>query len=67
MIWHSHESQEVLKELQADPAVGLSSATAEARLLEYGENRLQDQKQLTFIQRFILQMKDTMVIILLMS
>ena len=67
MIWHSHEAQDVLKELQVDPAVGLSAATAEVRLQEYGENRLQDQKSLTFFQRFLQQMKDTMVVILLIA
>ena len=67
MIWHSHTSNEVLSELQVDAAIGLSTDQVEARLQEYGENRLQDQKALTFGQRFIRQMKDTMVIILLIA
>ena len=67
MIWHSHTPQEVLKELQVDPAVGLAADDAAIRLQEYGENRLQDQKTLTFWQRFARQMKDTMVIILLIA
>ena len=44
MIWHSHTSNEVLSELQVDAAIGLSTDQVEARLQEYGENRLQDQK-----------------------
>lgn len=67
MIWHSHNPQEVLNELQVDPSTGLSIDAAADRLQEYGENRLQDQKRLTFIQRFAQQMKDTMVVILLIA
>ena len=67
MIWHSHTPQEVLNELQVDPSVGLTSDMVAARLQEHGENRLQDQKPLTFLQRFTKQMKDTMVVILLIA
>ncbi len=67
MIWHSHTAEQVVQELQTDPAMGLSSDTAAQRLQEYGENRLQEKKPLTFFQRFARQMKDTMVIILLVA
>jgi len=67
MIWHSYNPQEVLQELQVDASTGLSSDTAADRLQEYGENRLADKKSLTFFQRFVRQMKDTMVIILLIA
>jgi len=67
MIWHSNDPQAVLKELQVDPATGLSSETAAIRLQEYGENRLEDKKPLSFFQRFFHQLKDTMVIILLIA
>ena len=67
MIWHSYDPKEVLAELQVDAAIGLSAEEATTRLQEYGENRLQDQKPLTFWQRFAKQMKDTMVVILLIA
>ncbi len=65
MIWHSHTAQEVLGDLQVDPATGLSTDAAARRLKEYGENRLEDKKALTFFARCVRQLKDTMVIILL--
>ena len=67
MIWHSHAPQEVLTELQVDATSGLTAEVAADRLKEYGENRLQEKKPLTFFQRFAKQMKDTMVIILLIA
>ncbi|MBQ4332286.1 MAG: calcium-translocating P-type ATPase, PMCA-type [Clostridia bacterium] len=67
MIWHSNDIRAVCDELQVDPSVGLSSPTAAARLEEYGENRLQEKKPLTFFQRFLRQMQDTMVVILLIA
>ncbi|MBR5523966.1 MAG: calcium-translocating P-type ATPase, PMCA-type [Clostridia bacterium] len=67
MIWHSNPIESVLKELEVDPAVGLSNSVVATRLKEYGDNRLQEKKPLTFFQRFIRQMKDAMVIILLIA
>ncbi len=65
MIWHSNDPQAVLTELQVDPTQGLPSDIAAQRLQEFGENRIRDTKALTFFQRFVRQMKDTMVLILL--
>lgn len=67
MIWHSHTTQQVIEELRSDPATGLTSEAASQRLKEYGENRLQEKPPLTFMQRFFRQMKDAMVIILLIA
>ncbi len=67
MIWHSHTPEEVLHELGVEPAAGLPEQTAAARLEEYGENRLQEKAPQTLVQRFLRQMKDTMVIILLVA
>ncbi len=67
MIWHSHAHDEVIRELHTDAAQGLDSDTAAARLEEYGENRLQEKTPLTLVQRFLHQMKDAMVIILVIA
>ncbi len=67
MIWHSHQTHEVLHELRTDAHNGLNTDTAQQRLEEYGENRLQDKAPLTLFQRFLRQMKDAMVIILLVA
>ena len=67
MIWHNHHADEVLRELRTDATNGLSETDAAARLEEYGENRLQEKAPLTLFQRFLRQMKDAMVIILLIA
>ncbi len=67
MIWHSHTPEEVLKELAVEPASGLPEQTAASRLAEYGENRLEAKAPPTLFQRFMHQMKDAMVIILLVA
>ena len=67
MIWHSHHSEDVLRELRTDVTNGLTDEDATARLEEYGENRLQEKAPLTLFQRFVRQMKDAMVIILLIA
>ncbi len=67
MIWHSHSIDEVINELHTDRATGLDSATAANRLQKHGENRLQEKAPATLLQRFAHQMKDAMVIILLIA
>ena len=49
MIPHSLELNEILSLLSVDPERGLSSAEAQKRLTEYGENRFSEQKKKTGI------------------
>ena len=67
MIWHSSSLEEVARELQVDPAAGLSSEEASSRLAQAGPNRLQEKKRTTFLQKFAAQLKDFMVIILMIA
>lgn len=67
MIWHSNTSESVLEELNVDCDNGLEPETAQQRLKEYGENRLAEKRKATFWQRFLKQMQDVMVIILLIA
>lgn len=67
MIWHNHCAADVAAELQSDLEKGLTAEKAAERLAIYGKNRLSDQKKRTFLQRFAAQMKDFMVIILLIA
>ena len=67
MIPHITESLEVLKHWQVDADTGLSSAEVAQRLAEYGENKLQEKKKQSNIQRFAEQFKDVMIIILLIA
>lgn len=55
------------QELQADLKSGLTAGQAAERLEKYGENRLQEKKKKTNLQRFLEQFKDVMIIILLIA
>ena len=65
MTFHHHDFEEVIRGLETDPAVGLTSAEAEARKAKYGENRLREKAKKTTLQRFFDQFKDAMILILL--
>ena len=67
MIWHSVKSDEILEELHTDPAVGLSADEAKKREAEYGKNVLREKPPRSFLERFLAQFQDTMVIILLIA
>ena len=53
MIWHSNSVTDVLRELQVDPAIGLSTQEAAERLEEYGENRPQKATHPNLLNTFI--------------
>ena len=55
---------ETLNELGADPA-GLSSEKAAERLTQYGPNKLKEAEKPGFWKRFLMQLKDPMLLILL--
>ena len=55
---------ETLNELNADPA-GLSSEKAAERLVQYGPNKLKEAEKPGFWKRFLTQLKDPMLLILL--
>ena len=57
---------EVLRELNAT-AEGLTTEQAKERLEKYGPNKLKEGEKPTLLQRFIAQLKDPMLIILLIA
>ena len=59
-------SQQVLEELHSADT-GLSSAEAKQRREKYGPNKLKEAEKATMLQRFIAQLKDPMLIILLVA
>ena len=59
-------SEEVLQELGVS-SEGLTTAEANERLAKYGPNKLKEAEKPTFLQRFINQLKDPMLIILLIA
>ncbi len=66
MRYYCEEKEAVLQALNATPN-GLSEAEAKARLEKYGPNKLKEAEKPTLIQRFIAQLKDPMLIILMVA
>ena len=66
-LWHHLTEEEVLAELAADPNSGLNGQEAQQRLQQYGPNRLEGAKQESLLKRFLNQMRDPMIIVLLVA
>ena len=63
---YAKTSEEVLKELNTS-AQGLSTAEAKKRQEQYGPNKLKDAEKKSMFQRFMDQLKDPMLIILMIA
>ena len=61
---YTQSAEEVLRDLGVG-AEGLTTAQAEERLAKYGPNKLKEAEKPTLLQRFLEQLKDPMLIILL--
>ncbi len=66
MKYYLHEVNDVFAEVKSS-AEGLTSAEAEKRLQENGKNKLAEAKKQSMLSRFIDQLKDPMIIILLVA
>ncbi len=67
MIWHSSNISDVLDGLGANADTGFTQSQAEQKLSEFGLNKLVEKPSKTFFQRFLNQLKDFMVIILIIA
>ena len=65
MAFYSDPVNEVLKNLDTDRSVGLTSAEVSARQAKHGPNKLREKKKKTTLQRFFDQFKDVMILILI--
>jgi len=63
--WYAMTPEVVAKQLQVDPAKGLSASEAAQRLQQYGPNQLAGKKKESGLQAFLRQYKDFMQILLL--
>lgn len=57
----------ITERLSADAENGLSQAEAEKRLEQYGHNKLEEEKRVPLWQKFLLQFKDFMILILIIA
>ena len=63
---YTRTTEEVLHELGVT-AEGLTTQQAQKRLEQYGPNKLKDAEKPTLLQRFLSQLKDPMLIILMIA
>ena len=63
---YTRSAEEVLQELGTS-AEGLSAAEAQSRLEKYGPNKLKEAEKPSLLQRFLAQLKDPMLIILMIA
>ena len=66
MKFYLESVENTFKEVSSDPH-GLSAQEAEARLQKYGKNKLAEGKKVTLLQRFLEQLSDPMLIILMVT
>ena len=66
MKFYLESVENTFKEVSSNPN-GLSTQEAEARLQKYGKNKLAEGKKVTLMQRFLEQLSDPMLIILMVA
>ena len=67
MKHYSSEKEEVLRELGSSQTTGLTAEEAQRRLLENGKNKLAVAKKKSIVRRFLEQLADPMIIILIVA
>src|SRR6516164_10071989 len=65
VAWHAVPADEVVVRLDTDPATGLDAAEASRRLSQYGHNRLPEGRQRGPLMRFLAQLNNVLVYVLL--
>lgn len=66
-MWHTLKKDEVLKSLNTNENIGLSTKEVEKRQEKYGKNKLTEKKKENFFIKFIKQFNDFMIIILIIA
>ena len=67
MQWHTAEINEITEKFGTNLETGLSSEQIEELTQRFGKNELTAKKKKTLFQRFLAQLQDFMVIILLIA
>ena len=65
--WFTKTPDQVLTELEVDQHQGLTASQAEERLAKYGPNELESHKKDSMFKRVLEQLKDPMIIVLLIA
>ena len=66
-LFYNETAAEAAKRLETDPSTGLGAAEAAKRLEKYGHNRLEGAKEKSILSMMLDQLKDFLVIILIIA
>lgn len=66
-MWFSKSPEQVLKEFDVNPEIGLSEEEAKKRLEKYGENKLKSKPKKSTWKLFLEQLQDMLIYVLLAS
>ncbi len=64
-MWFSKSTEDIFKELNANPFTGLTSQEARVRLDKYGMNKLKGKPKKSLFSLFLAQLKDMLIYVLL--
>ncbi len=65
--WHNLGVDEVVKRLDSDPHIGLSSQEARLRIKRFGRNRLPPPRKRSALLRFLLQFHNVLIYVMLVA
>lgn len=66
-MWYKLSKEEVVRELKVDPERGLTQIEVEERLKKYGKNKIPEKKSKSFLEIFLNQFKEFLIIVLLIA
>ncbi len=66
-MWHEQSTEEVARRLKTNTRIGLAETEVEKRKIEFGKNKLNEQKKESIFIKFIKQFNDFMIIILIIA
>lgn len=64
-MYYNRSGQDVLKELDSDPSIGLTTDKVNERIKKYGYNKLAGKKKKSTLQLFLAQLNDILIYILI--
>ncbi len=65
--WHALSAEETVQKLESDARAGLTTEQAQKRIEQYGYNELKEKEPPTFLERLWDQIKDFVVMILIVA
>lgn len=64
---HEEALEQLIEKLQTNPENGLTADQVRDKNRQFGENKIEEQRKQTLLQKFLAQFKDVMIIILMLA